>query len=263
MKAGLQPSTDEGRQTKPQSSSRSRAGSLREIQSELPFSDNSKTPQTTLGHFKILGTHSFLRSVNACRSALSEQGVLNVDCDKQFFEPTAFWGRLDELQSREIDPFLNRGSIAIREFPTQRPSQTESRIVSRAATDADETASRTFPDCCLDYSRKAKRIQLEWMKLSARQHGQADCSSGFDDRSFRFWLPPPFRATQTMSGINRSRRHDLSSQQCAHCFTKSVPAVGNGQEFQRIVRPHFTPAARNGPRCCAGGQRAFEFVWSD
>jgi hypothetical protein len=66
-----------------------------------------------------------------------------------------------------------------------------------------------------------------------------------------------------MSGVNRSRYHGFCSQQGTHCLSKSIAAVGNGKQIERILWPNAAPAASNGLRGRAGCQRAFEFVWSD
>jgi hypothetical protein len=66
-----------------------------------------------------------------------------------------------------------------------------------------------------------------------------------------------------MGSIYRSRYHDLCSEQIAHRFPKSIAPVRDWEQFERIVWPDPAPAASDGLRRRAGGQRAFEFIRSD
>src|SRR5262249_13171571 len=96
-----------------------------------------------------------------------------------------------------------------------------------------------------------------------RQHRETDDARRFDDRSFRFRFPPPASAARAMGRVDRADRLSSRTEQSAQAFPKAVAAVADRKQLQRIVRPNFTPATRDGFVGRSGSECAFEFVRRD
>ena len=66
-----------------------------------------------------------------------------------------------------------------------------------------------------------------------------------------------------MRGINGFNFLNPGAKQTAHDLAKAVAAVRDWKQVKRIVWPDFAPSPSDGLGGGAGGQGAFEFVWSD
>jgi len=166
----------------------------------------------------------------------------------------------DTLESFQIGPTFERYAIPIKEFPPQVSCETEPGIICCTSAKTDHTATHPTAGDCSQQRPQTSRVQLERMKLTRRQHCQANHAGRFNNGAEAISLQPPPHMCAAARCILYNAPHWPSAGLAGQHSAKAIATVGNGHEGKFILRARTAPTAPKGPSHLTGRQSSLELI---